>query len=133
MGVTVLEAIRFWLLLVVLAVLNGALREKGLIPVLGPTGGLVISGISLSFLIFLVSWLAVPQFGALSASQYWFIGLLWLVMTVLFEFGFGHWIAGKPWNELLAAYNISKGNLWVLVLLVTLISPYVAARVRGYL
>jgi hypothetical protein len=54
-------------------------------------------------------------------------------MTVLFEFGFGHWIAGKPWNELLAAYSICKGNLWVLVLLVTLISPYVAARVRGYL
>ena len=51
MGVTVLEAIRFWLLLVVLAVLNGALREKGLIPVLGPTRGLVISGILLSFLI----------------------------------------------------------------------------------
>jgi len=133
MGATVLKAIGFWLLLVVLAILNGALREKALIPVLGPTGGLVISGISLSFLIFLVSWLAVPQFGALSASQYWFIGLLWLVMTVLFEFGFGHWIAGKPWNELLAAYNISKGSLWVLVLLVTLISPYVAARVSGYL
>ena len=132
MGATVLKAVGCWALLVVLAILNGLLRETALIPVLGATAGQLMSGLLLSLLIFLVAWLAIPQFGALRASQYGFIGLLWLAMTVAFEFGFGHWIAGAPWHQLLAAYNVFKGNLWVLVLMVTLISPYLAARVRGY-
>jgi hypothetical protein len=52
-------------------------------------------------------------------------------MTVLFEFLFGRFVAGKSWEELLQAYNILTGNLWLLVLVVIAVSPYLAARVRG--
>ena len=51
------------------------------------------------------------------------IGALWLTLTVVFEFGFGHYVIGHPWKYLLADYNIFKGRLWSLVLLVTFVSP----------
>lgn len=56
--------------------------------------------------------------------------LPWLLMTVFFEFGFGHFIAHKAWVELLDAYNVSKGNLWLVVLVATFVSPWLAAQLQ---
>ena len=59
------------------------------------------------------------------------IGLAWLGMTVLFEFIFGRLMVRKSWGELLQAYDITSGNLWLLVLLVIAISPILAAKLRS--
>lgn len=32
----------------------------------------------------------------------------------------------------LATYDLQAGNLWVIVLIATLVSPWLAARMRGY-
>lgn len=58
------------------------------------------------------------------------IGLLWVVLTVAFEFGFGHYGAHKPWPELLADYKLARGRIWVLVLVTIVAAPYVTARLR---
>jgi hypothetical protein len=59
------------------------------------------------------------------------MGLAWLAMTVLFEFLFGRLVARNSWGELLQAYNLSTGNLWLLVLLVIALSPFLVAKLRG--
>ena len=51
------------------------------------------------------------------------IGGFWVILTVLFEFVFGHYVIGNPWQKLLADYNILKGRVWSLFLLAELISP----------
>ena len=130
---TLWKALALWFLLAVLAIANGMLREKVLIPALGASIGMQFSGITLSVAILLVSCFALPWYGALPSIQYWLIGLLWLLMTILFEFGFGHFIAHKSWAELLDAYNVSKGNLWVVVLVATFVSPWLAAQLRSYI
>jgi hypothetical protein len=45
------------------------------------------------------------------------VGGTWLVLTILFEFGFGHYVDGKSWSELLADYDLTDGRVWTLVLL----------------
>jgi len=50
-----LRATTLWLVILMLAVLNGALREKMIIPVLGSFTGLILSGVILSVSIFLVA------------------------------------------------------------------------------
>ena len=57
--------------------------------------------------------------------------LLWLAMTLGFEFGAGHFLFKKPWTELLLDYNLSKGRIWVLVPVVTVLAPWWMARLRG--
>ena len=58
-------------------------------------------------------------------------GAFWLLLTLCFEFGFGHFVQGRPWPVLLEAYTFQNGNLWPLVLLVTLFGPLIALRIRG--
>lgn len=128
-----LKAVVAWFLLVILAIANGILRDKVLTPALGSPIALPFSGMTLSLFILLVAWFSLPWYGALPSSRYWLIGLLWLLMTILFEFGFGYFVAHKSWAEMLQAYNVVKGNLWVMVLAATFVSPWLAARLRGYL
>jgi hypothetical protein len=127
------KALGIWALMALFAILNGILREKVLVPLFGQPQADPLSGISLSLLIFLLSWLSVPWLGTLASHEYWLVGGLWLVMTLLFEFVFGRLVAGKTWDELLRAYDFTTGNLWALVLVVMVISPYLAARLRGQL
>jgi hypothetical protein len=51
-----------------------------------------------------------------SSSQAWTIGVIWLILTIGFEFGFGHYVAGNSWEKLLADYNILNGRVWSLFL-----------------
>ena len=60
----------------------------------------------------------------------WLIGLMWLAMTVLSECLFGRLAARKSWPELLQAYDISSGNLWLLELVVFTLSPFLVAKQR---
>jgi hypothetical protein len=125
-----LKALALWLLILVLAIANGLLREAVLVPALGRFAGLVASGIALSLLILLVALLAAPWYGRLEAGRYWLIGAGWLVLTVAFEFGMGRVVQHKPWHELLEAYTFSGGNIWPAVLLTVLVAPRLAAWAR---
>lgn len=57
------------------------------------------------------------------------IGGIWAALTVLFEFGLGHYIVGSPWSELLANYNLAAGRMWVLVPLWMAAGPPAVLRV----
>ena len=127
-----LKALAIWGIILVLAVANGAFRETVLIPRLGNTPALVLSGSLLSALIVAVAYLFLPWLGSHVASQLWLIGLAWLLLTLIFEFSFGLG-SGKDLSEVLAAYTFRDGNIWPVVLLVTLLAPWLAAKLRGLL
>ncbi|HEY5776214.1 MAG TPA: hypothetical protein VIS57_09025, partial [Xanthomonadales bacterium] len=59
-----------------------------------------------------------------SAAQAWLIGCIWLVFTIAFEFGFGHFVVGHPWSRLFADYDLLSGRVWSLFLLWILVMPY---------
>ena len=128
---SLVKAVATWLLILVLAVLNGAFREAVLLPALGKPFALVLSGILLAVLILLVAFVFVPRFGQVGRAQALYLGLLWLILTLAFEFGFGRWVQGRSWSELLRAYTFEDGNLWPLVLVVTFFAPFLAVRWRA--
>jgi hypothetical protein len=127
----ILRALAVWLLLVILAILNGTFRAVVLIPRVGEQTGHVISTILLSILILAVAWLTIRWIGPASYNDAVLVGFLWLVLTLLFEFGAGRFVFHQSWQRLLADYNISKGRIWILVLIVTLKAPALAAKMRG--
>jgi len=126
-----LKALALWFGILALAVVNGTLREKVLLPALGNTGGLISSGLILSACIFGVALAAAPWYGQLTWNQWLLIGAFWLMLTLVFEFSFGRFIQHKSWAELFEAYTFKGGNIWPLVLLATFIAPWCAAKVRG--
>jgi hypothetical protein len=57
------------------------------------------------------------------------IGLFWVVLTIIFEFVFGHYVIGHPWQKLFADYNIFKGRLWLLVLINNISAPLISGKI----
>jgi len=76
------KAILLWFALMLLAILNGTVRIKLIIPYTGLTTGLAISTLMLCALILLTTWFSVRWMGPSNASQAWSIGLMWLAMTL---------------------------------------------------
>ena len=120
-----------WLGLLALAVLNGGFREAVLVPRYGREGAQAASTIILSVLILVVGWISIPWISPRTLQDAWTIGVLWVTLTLAFEFLAGHFVFGKPWNELLADYNLLAGRIWLMVLIVTLMTPVVAFTKRG--
>lgn len=118
----------FWFALVMIAIGNGALREgtygRSISDLkahqLSTLVGIVLTGIAV--------W-SLSRFWPLgTAQQAWTIGVLWLLMTVGFEFTFGHFIAGHAWGQLFADYNILAGRVWPVFLVWVTVMPYVFFR-----
>lgn len=126
-----LKSLVVWAGILVLTMLNGALREAVLIPKLGTATGLVLSGLLLSALIIAVSYAALPWLDTRQLVQLLAVGLGWFALTLVFEFSFGLW-QGTSWPALLEAYTFKDGNIWSLVLLITAFAPYIAAELRGW-
>jgi hypothetical protein len=125
------KALALWLAIALAAVLNGVLREAVLIPALGAAPGLALSGVLLCAIILLMTFAALPWLGARRRSQLIGIGLAWCALTLAFEFLVAR-LQGRSWTAMLEAYSFREGNLWPLVLLVTLAAPILAARWRGW-
>ena len=124
--VIILKAIGIWALILACAVANGALREAVLIPRFGLRASLLVSGLLLCTCVVVVSFMLVPRLGQSRLLARAGIGALWLAMTLAFEFGFGRLVEQRSWESLFEAYTFKDGNLWLLVLLATLISPMLA-------
>lgn len=119
-----------WLLIIPLAVANGALRDLLLAPALGETLGRALSSVSLSILIFAVTLLFIGRIGVRERRDLLVVGGSWLLLTLLFEFSFFVLVMGHPFDELLAEYDLFQGRLWLLVLAATFFAPLFAAQVR---
>lgn len=126
-----IKAFVVWIGILLLAIANGVLREAFLIPILGEISGLILSGILLSICIIFAVNFTLPWIGRTQVANYVLIGIGWLCITLLFEFSFGR-AQGKSWQQLFEAYLFKDGNIWPIVLLVTGMSPYLSAKIRGW-
>lgn len=114
-----------WLLFIPVPIINGTLREfwyKKFLSELGTniTGTLVLS---LTFLLYVYLFFR-NDISDFSTKQLIVMGAIWLVMTLIFEFGMGL-LAGRSWNYMLADYNLMKGKLWPLFLVILFLSPFI--------
>jgi hypothetical protein len=90
--------------------------------------GLAI-GIALTFIFVLFAnqiW-AIPNNTSAIA-----IGIMWLILTPIFEFTFGHYVMGQNWEILIQDYNILKGRLWPLYLVTVTITPSIVYQLVSY-
>ena len=84
-----LKSFGIWILFVFLAIINGGIRNEYISPKLGEYTGHVVSSIILISLIFVVTYFFIKYLKINSAKDFLFIGVFWVVLTVIFEFVFG--------------------------------------------
>jgi hypothetical protein len=119
-----------WIPMVFIAIANGAIRELGYGKSMSEPSAHQISSI-LGVIFFTVYiWLLSLRWPLESSRQALAVGVIWVGLTVVFEFLFGHYIAKHPWSRLLYDYNLLTGRLWSLVLITITLAPYVIYSIR---
>ena len=79
-----------WFPMVAIAIANGALRESWFGQSLSELAAHQLSTLTAVILFGVYIWFVVRFWPPTSAAQAVAVGLLWLVMTITFEFLFGH-------------------------------------------
>ena len=117
--------ILLWLGLMLLAIINGAIRNFTYFKTLGEHKANQVSTIILLLLISTYCYFIFGYWKLTSENEAISVGVLWLLLTLAFEFLFGHFVAKHSWKKLLSKYNIFKGDLWILILIWTAVVPLI--------
>ena len=119
-----------WVPMVILAILNGTLRELGYKPLVGDLIAHQLSTLTLIIITFAYFWFLNTLWRITDTKTAAAIGAIWFSLTVLFEFVFGHYVMGHPWARLFADYNLLKGRIWSIVLIWIAVLPYVVYKFK---
>jgi hypothetical protein len=116
-----------WFPMVLLAILNGAARDLWYKKYICELAAHQILTFSLIILIGIYSCLVVKWLPPNTVKQALIIGIVWSILTLAFEFGFGI-MRGISWKQLLYAYNFTEGQIWILIPIWVAIAPYIAFK-----
>ncbi len=119
-----------WFAMLLVSMANGALRDLGYGPWLSPLLAHQVSTATELLLLWAVMAAYFHWVPPTSKSEAWRIGLVWMVMTVAFEFLFFHYVGKHSWAALLANYDVMHGRVWVFVPLWLLVGPVLFHRHR---
>jgi hypothetical protein len=113
-----------WFLLAAVAILNGAIRQGTYVKIMSDLSAHQVSTLTGIIATGAVGWMLSRRWPLATPSQAWIVGCGWLLFTIAFEFGFGHYVAGHSWQRLLGDYNVLDGRVWSLFLLWLVVMPY---------
>jgi hypothetical protein len=122
---TIYIHILWWFAFPFVAIFNATIRELFYKKSLGDLVAHQISTATGIIFFGLIFYFIFKKWKIKSLNHAVLIGLIWLALTILFEFGFGHYIMGNPWQKLLHDYNLAEGRVWSLFLLWITIAPIV--------
>lgn len=109
--------------MLLIAVINGAARDLWFKDYTGELLGRQISTITLLILFGIYIWFVIKKYPPQSGIQAIAIGMLWLMLTLAFEFGFGLF-RGISLTQLFEEYNLLKGKIWILIPIWVAVTPY---------
>jgi hypothetical protein len=119
-----------WGVLLVIASINGIAREAVLISRIGDLAGRAVSTLALSVFIIILTWISISWIAPRSTRQAWAVGVIWVALTLAFEFLAGHFVFHNSWSRLLEDYDVLGGRIWILALVTTLVSPRTCVGLR---
>lgn len=112
-----------WLGASVLGIVNGGVRDFAYEERVGESTAGQISTGTLIALLALYFWILQRRWALASRREALSVGAIWVALTVLFEFGFGAAAEGLTWEQMLEPYDVTEGNVWLLVLVWIALGP----------
>jgi hypothetical protein len=113
-----------------LAIANGALRQLTFGKRMPELQAHQLSTAIGSVIMGLFIWFIVRLWPPSSSQQAFSIGLIWVSLTVAFEFAMGRFIMHRPWRQLIHDYDLAAGRVWSLFLFWLALAPDVFFRLR---
>ena len=125
---TFLRLLRAWLIIVPVMIANGVFRELVLERWVAAMFAEILSGcLGVAIIVVMTRYLLRPLAGQ-SAAALVRASVTLVLLTVAFEFLFGHYVDSKSWSELVANYAIWEGRLWPVALIALAFMPFLWGR-----
>jgi hypothetical protein len=128
--VFLLKAFAVWLVLIGIETIHGVFRTLFLAPYVGDLRARQVAVFTGSLLILMVTCLFVRWLQADDPRALLCVGLIWFVLTLLFEVSLGRYVLGLSWEAVASDYDISRGGLLPFGLVFLTLAPLIAARFR---
>ena len=122
------KLLKAWLIILPCMIANGVLRElvlKQLVP--AQVAEAISVAIGIAIVLVLTRWLLHPLAGK-APSELVRASVTLVLLTVAFEFLFGHYVDRKSWSDLVANYEIWNGKLWPIALATIAFTPFLWGR-----
>jgi hypothetical protein len=119
-----------WFVMLIIAVANGTLRQFTFGKVMPELHSHQLSTLIGSILMGLFIWFVIRKWPPESGRKALLIGLMWMGLTVAFEFFMGLVLAGRPLAQVLHDYDILSGRVWPLLLIWIALAPWLFYRLR---
>ena len=116
-----------WLPMLLIAIANGLLREAIIKKYVSDHRAHQLSTVTLILFFAVYIYFIVRRYPPQSESQALLLGIIWVILTLIFEFGFGRY-RGNSWQTLLSEYNLLKGKIWVFIPAWVALAPWVFYR-----
>ncbi len=120
-----------WIPMLVIAVANGALRQLIFAKVMSEPHAHQLSTLVGSLFMGLFIWLVVHIWPPATGQQALLVGLIWLGLTVAFEFFMGLVLQHRPLAQVLDQYNLFACRVWVLFLTWITFAPWLFLRFQN--
>jgi hypothetical protein len=117
-----------WLVMAVAMTANGITRELVFKRMMNPGSADALSAILGVALIAVITYVGFRTIGSVTVGQLLALSATLVVTTVLFETALGRGVDHKSWSDMIAHYNVLRGELWPFVLAWLAVTPFVWAR-----
>lgn len=127
----ILRAVLIWLAIAVAEVLNGIGRVRFLNPRVGDRRARRLAVFTGSVIILAIAWFAVPWVGARGTGERLVVGAVWLALMLAFDVGFGRLVFRASWDRIAADFDLRRGGLLGLGMLILFAAPALVGWLRG--
>ena len=133
MMLPIVRATGVWVLVIVAEVIHGIARTLWLLPLVGDFRARQIAVFTGSAIIMALAVTVIRWIRPGDVREAVYVGVWWLVLTLTFEIAFGRLVAGASWDRIASDYDLRRGGLLPIGLLVLTAAPLLAARWRNVL
>lgn len=125
------RGVAVWCVLIALEIAHGIVRAHWLVPIVGDFPSRQIGVFTGSVMNLIVAVLFIRWIRPTRVAHAIAVGVLWLVLTLVFELTFGRFAMHASWQRILSDYDLAHGGLLPIGLVVLALAPLIAAKLRN--
>lgn len=126
----IFRSLLIWLLIIFAETLHGTARTLLLEPYVGDFRARQIGVLTGALMILIIAYAFIRWLNAKDISKLICIGLIWSALTFVFEISFGRFALGLSWERIFSDYDLARGGLMPVGLLLLMLSPLIVAKLR---
>jgi hypothetical protein len=128
---TAVRGLVVWFVLMGAEIVHGVARAMWLVPLVGDFHSRQIGVFTGSIINLTIAALLVRWIHPMRVADALSVGMMWLMLTLVFEITFARVVAHASWQRIGSDYDLTHGGLLPIGLLLLALAPLITAKARN--